>query len=54
MDEAAAYVWEGEVAKKASGKYDDELDAVMIALQLRESSPITETKRYPVQSYARI
>lgn len=54
MDEAAAYVWDEDVAKKTAGKYDDELDAVMIALQLRNNVPLIASKRYGVKSYARI
>ena len=54
LDEASGYIWEGQKAKKSPGAFDDELDAFMIALQLRELMPITETQRYKTVSYAHL
>ena len=52
--EASGYMWEGQKTKKSPGGFDDELDALMIALQLREQAPIIEPQKYGVRSYARI
>ncbi len=52
--EASGYIIESGKFKTSAGGHDDELDALMIALQLREQAPITEATRYKVQSYARI
>ena len=51
LDEASALVWEGNKVKPTGGKHDDEWDAVSIALQVREQSPITEEKRAAVTFY---
>ena len=51
--EASGYVWDGQTTKK-SGKYDDELDALMIALYVREQTPILEEKRHPPLIYAHL
>lgn len=55
MLEASGVTWDGpNKIKHPKGAYDDELDAVMIALQLREEEPIIETKKERrVFSYAR-
>ena len=52
--EASSYVWEGSKAKPSSGAFDDELDALMIALQMREQAPIIESTKNQVSSYARL
>ena len=52
--EASGYMWEGQKTRKQPGGYDDELDALMIALQLRENAPIIEEKRYETISYAHL
>uniref|UniRef100_A0A6M3JWV5 Putative terminase n=1 Tax=viral metagenome TaxID=1070528 RepID=A0A6M3JWV5_9ZZZZ len=52
--EASGYVKEGERYKAGAGGFDDEIDAVAIALQLRENTPITENIMGTVRSYARI
>ncbi len=50
--EAAAYMWDGIKPKKGPGAFDDELDACMIALQLRENAPVIDsTSRYKPSSY---
>lgn len=54
MLEASGVTWDGaNKIKHPKGAYDDELDAVMIALQLRENEPIYESKRQESFSYAR-
>ena len=40
MNECSGMYWDGAKVKTAAGGYDDEADAVMIALQLRENAPI--------------
>ena len=50
--EASSYIWEGNSATHSSGAHDDELDAVMIALQLREQTPIIESGREKPYTYA--
>ena len=50
--EASGYIWDGNKADHPPGGYDDELDALMIALQLRETAPITDSGRFKVSSYA--
>mgnify|MGYP001583286105 CR=1 FL=1 len=52
--EASGYMWDEKKTKKQPGGYDDELDALMIALQMREISPIISEKRYTPISYARL
>ena len=52
--EASSYYWDGHIAKSVSGAFDDELDALMIALQLREQAPIADTRRYGITTYARM
>ena len=52
--EASGYIAEGQVYSKPPGGYDDELDALMIALQLRDNAPLLEEKRYEPISYARL
>ena len=55
LAEASAYIWNGTKAEPAGGEHDDELDALMIALQIREQSPIFSLEeRYRVQSYVSI
>ena len=54
MLEAAGLIWEGQKMKTQPGGYDDELDAFMIALMIRESIPIFEPKRTRIRSYARL
>jgi len=54
LTEASGYIWEGQKTRPSQGGYDDELDAVMIALQLREQLPITEAQKYKPISYASI
>ena len=54
MVEASSYVWEGQNATKTPGADDDELDAVMIALQLRENAPIIDQLRRRPVRYASI
>lgn len=49
--EASGYMWDGQKTKKAPGSFDDELDALMIALQVREQVPIIEATRQEVTSY---
>ncbi len=56
MNEASAYVWErsqaGKMkATKAGSSQDDELDAVMVALQIREQTLILSEVRYKPLSY---
>lgn len=51
--EASSYIYNGQKAEKGAGADDDELDAVMIALQLRENAPIMEPNRYKPVSYVR-
>ena len=50
--EASGYMWEGQKTRKPSGGFDDELDALMIALQVREQAPILDATRMEVTSYA--
>ena len=52
--EASGYTVEGSVYKKPPGGGDEGLDALMIALQIRESAPILEPKRHEAISYARL
>mgnify|MGYP001572621992 CR=1 FL=1 len=57
VDEASRVTWDGvemRKIKKASGGYDDELDAVMIAMQIRESAPFEQPSQPRVVSYARL
>lgn len=51
LNEASSYIWEGTRATKSSGAFDDELDAVMIALQLREQAPLQDSARSRPASY---
>ena len=51
LQEALGFIWEGQKTRTSPGGYDDELDAVMIALQVREQSPIIDGKRYEPVSY---
>jgi hypothetical protein len=52
--EALGFIWEGNIAQPSFGGYDDELDALMIALQLRENAPlISDTLAYRPSSYIR-
>ena len=54
LNEASGLVWEGEKKVKVSGGgHDDEWDALSIALQVREQTPIIEDVRAPVTYYAR-
>jgi len=51
--EAGGLLWEGEKkVYKAPSAFDDEWDAVSIAIQLREQTPILEEARAPIQIYA--
>jgi hypothetical protein len=52
--EASGYVKMNEKFQAGSGGFDDEIDAVAIALQLRENTAITENIQGSVRSYARI
>ena len=52
--EASGYIVEGNTYTKPPGGNDDELDALMIALQLRENMPLIEPARSGVISYARL
>ncbi len=53
--EASAMTWEGqESIRTPSGGHDDEVDAVMIALQLRGQAPIMEERRYRPESYVKV
>lgn len=53
--EASGLVWEGQQkVKTVEGGYDDEWDAVSIALQIREQTPILEERRPVVTTYATI
>ena len=55
MLEASGYMWDGDKPKPSGGGFDDELDAVMIALQLRENAPIEPVRKYEtVQRYVRL
>ena len=54
MMEASGLIWEGERVRKSTGGYDDEVDAFMIALQIRNAAPIIESTRPSVQSYSRL
>jgi len=55
LEEAANLVWEGQQkVKPIAGGFDDEWDAVSIAVQLREQTPIIEEMRASIQSYARV
>jgi len=49
--EASSYMKEGDIYISSSGCHDDELDAVMIAIQVREQAPIYEEARYRPSSY---
>jgi len=56
-DEASSYIYTDSIQKKTeatSGGHDDELIAVMVALQLRENLPLTEVQRHQVVNYASI
>ena len=53
--EASAMTWEGqEKIKTPASGFDDEVDALMIALQLRGQAPIIESHRYKPESYVAI
>jgi len=52
MTEASGLTWEGNTTRTPTGGFDDELDAVMIALQVREQEPIESAKQYKPTSYA--
>lgn len=52
--EASGYMWEGSKTRSASGGHDDELDALMIALSVRDQTPIMESRAYAPTSYATI
>lgn len=54
LNEAASYIYVNEnKAEPTGGAHDDELDALMIALQIREQIPMYETsQRYKVERYA--
>lgn len=52
--EASNLSWNGQKVEKGPGGFDDEWDAVSIALQLREISPVIEPERGRITSYARI
>jgi hypothetical protein len=52
--EASGYIWEGQKTRKQTGGFDDELDALMIALQLREQAPIIDLPRQAPISYVRL
>jgi len=52
LNEASGYTMEGQKYRKQTGGYDDELDSLMIALQLREQLPITAAQKYETVSYA--
>ena len=53
--EAAGLTWEGQQKVKPSpGGFDDEWDAVSIALQLREQMPIIEDRRPVAVQYAKV
>ncbi len=54
FQEASSYVKEGEKFKPSGSGYDDELDALMITLQMREFMPITDMYKGSVKSYARL
>lgn len=54
MDEASGVYWEGSKIKKSAGGFDDELDAVSIALMVREQAPIENSNRYRPVSYVRL
>lgn len=54
LEEASSLVWEGDKkVKTVGGSHDDEWDAVAIALQVREQTPIIEEQRAAVGYYAR-
>lgn len=56
-DEASSYIYDGtsdKKFKKGWGADDDELDALMIALQVREQTPISDMPRHRPESYATI
>lgn len=53
LNEASALVWEGQKVHPTGGSHDDEWDAVSIALQVREQTPIIEESRAAVSYYAR-
>lgn len=57
IDECSSYIWQAnETAGHGPGQHDDELDAVMIALQVRERAPVEnalmEARRPKIESYA--
>ncbi len=52
--EASGFVWDGQKTRCQPGEHDDELDALMIALQLREQAPISNYERSAPVSYVRI
>lgn len=55
MDEASGVYWEGSKIKKSAGGFDDELDAVSIALMVREQTPIeSAVSRYRPVSYVKL
>ncbi len=58
IDECSGYIWTNQdVANHSPGMHDDELDALMIALQVRERAPV-ETQRTEgeskIQRYAKV
>lgn len=56
MDECASYMYDnsqGNKYKKISGCFDDEIDALAIAIQIRSQAPILEPARYKPQSYVK-
>jgi hypothetical protein len=55
LAEASGLVWDGDkkVRKSSSNVWDDEWDAVSIALQIREQTPIFSDERAPVAHYGR-
>lgn len=55
LEEASSLVWDGDkkVKKGSTTVFDDEWDAVSIALQIREQTPIIEDDRARVTYYAR-
>ena len=57
MDECSSYMYDntqGSKYRKAPGKFDDEIDALAIALQIRNQAPILEPGRYKPQSYVKL
>ena len=45
FDEASGYIWDEDKKRATPFGHDDELDAVMIALQMREDLPVVEAYR---------